>query len=140
MFANLLHTKLTIPPLTEPLINRPTLLAQLAASHRHKLTLITAPAGYGKTTLLAHWLAHAPEQPNDLRCAWLSLDAADDNSSRFCAYLLAALQTISPTLGHSAEPLLQSSQDPPPTAIITTLLNDLHQQQNSLTLILDDYH
>ncbi|MCB8943698.1 MAG: hypothetical protein H6658_08075 [Ardenticatenaceae bacterium] len=140
MFANLLHTKLTIPPLTEPLINRPTLLAQLAASRHHKLTLITAPAGYGKTTLLAHWLAHAPEQPNDLRCAWLSLDAADDNSSRFCAYLLAALQTISPTLGHSAEPLLQSSQDPPPTAIITTLLNDLHQQQNSLTLILDDYH
>ena len=170
VFDNLLQTKLTIPPVSDSLVARPSLAARLAISVGHKLTLITAPAGYGKTTLLATWLTglratidggevavnrhkHSEEANRQCRTAtlsappvvnrkyaWLSLDPADDNPGRFCVYLLAALQTISPDIGRSAEPLLQGRRDPPPVAVMTALLNDLVAYGGSVTLVIDDYH
>ena len=140
MFANLLQTKLTIPPISDPIVTRPFLLSQLTANNQQKLTLITAPAGYGKTTLLATWLTNAQLQNKNRQFTWLSLDPSDNNPSRFCTYLLAAMQTISSSIGRSAEPLLQSNQEPSPVDIITILLNDLHAYDGSVTLIMDDYH
>jgi LuxR family maltose regulon positive regulatory protein len=154
VFDNLLQTKLTIPPVSASLVTRPSPAARLAAAAGNKLTLITAPAGYGKTTLLATWLSdlhseeatrHSPlvtrHSPLATRqSAWLSLDPADDNPGRFCAYLLAALQTISPDIGRSAEPLLQGRQEPPPIAVMTALLNDLVAYDGSISLVIDDYH
>lgn len=139
----------------EPVVARPILTDRLNASTHHKLTLVTAPAGYGKTTVLAIWLSalrlkdgkdqskitgHDDFTPPRRQFAWLSLDATDDNPGRFCTYLLAAFQTVWPTLGKSAEPLLQSTQDPPPVTIMTALLNDLHNHKGAMTLVIDDYH
>ena len=144
MAASILATKLYIPPPRPNTVPRPRLLAQLDQSHHHKLTLISAPAGCGKTTLLSSWLAQSkiqnPKSPIQNPIAWLSLDEADNDPVRFLTYVVAALQTISPAIGQQLAGLLQSPQPPPPSAVLTSLLNDLTAVPHPFLLILDDYH
>ena len=102
--------------------------------HR-KLTLISAPAGFGKTTLVSEWIAGG-ERP----FAWLSLDKGDSDPQRFLTYLVAALRTIVPGLGESVLALLQSPQPPPTESVLTLLLNDIVAAPDNFILILDDYH
>jgi LuxR family maltose regulon positive regulatory protein len=133
----LLKTKLYIPPARSELVSRPRLLERLDAGLRRKLTLISAPAGFGKTTLLSAWVSQS-----QLRAAWLSLDEGDNDPARFLTYCIAALQTIEPGLGQTALALLQASpaQPPPVEAILTPLINDIADLPEPVILILDDYH
>lgn len=134
MSTPLLTTKLYMPPPRPKLVARPRLHRRLDASLHHKLTLISAPAGFGKTTLLSTWLAERA-QP----AAWLSLDKEENDPAHFLRYLIAALQTVVPELGARALASLQSPQ-PPSTAILTTILNEIAALPERLLLILDDYH
>ncbi len=114
---------------------RQGLLARLSDGLARKLTLVAAPAGYGKTTLVSAWVAAV-----DLPAAWLSLDADDRDPVRFLSYVLAALQTVRPTLGRNLLTALQSPQPPPLEALLTDLLNALAALPERLILVLDDYH
>jgi LuxR family transcriptional regulator, maltose regulon positive regulatory protein len=135
MTTPLLRTKLYIPPPRPNIVPRPRLLAQLNANLPHKLTLISAAAGCGKTTLLSSWVATI-QTP----VAWLSLDEGDNDPARFLTYLVSALQTIVPSTGQSVLGLLQSPQPPPPETILTALLNELAAVPHPFILVLDDYH
>lgn len=131
----ILATKLSIPPLRPQVVNRPRLLNRLNEGLRHRLTLISASAGFGKTTLICQWLKHV-ERP----VACLSLDKEDNDPIRFLTALAATLQTIAPSLCEETLRALQSPQPPPLNAILITLLNDLTAIQDPLVLVLDDYH
>jgi len=103
--------------------------------------LISAPAGFGKTTLLTEWLAAGPAAPADERlAAWLSLDRADNDPASFWTYVIAALQTVAPGIGESALTLLQAPPPPPIETVLTALLNDLGAITGDIVLVLDDYH
>src|SRR4029079_14886620 len=130
----ILTTKLYIPPPRPDVVPRSRLIARLNAGLHRKLTLISAPAGFGKTTLVSAWLADCGRP-----VAWLSLDEGDNDPTRFLTYLVAALQTIAPTIGAEVGGLLQPSQ-PPIEAILTALLNDITTLPDKLILVLDDYH
>ncbi|TAK26907.1 MAG: hypothetical protein EPO21_24540 [Chloroflexota bacterium] len=131
----LLATKLS-PPLTRPeLVARPRLFEWLLKGLQGKLTVLSAPAGFGKTTLLGQWSLHF-EYP----VAWVSLDPADNDPIRFWAYLIAALQTIHPGLGDTALTLLRSSQRSHPQSFLTVLVNEVAAVPDEIVLILDDYH
>jgi ATP/maltotriose-dependent transcriptional regulator MalT len=99
------------------------------------MTLISAPAGFGKTTLVSEWIAGC-ERP----AAWLSLDEGDNDPSRFLTYFISALQSISRDLGAGMLSVLQSPQPPPIESILTTLLNEITALPNNFILVLDDYH
>src|SRR5215211_7671466 len=116
MSTPILATKLYIPPPRPKVVLRPCLIERLNEGLHRKLTLISAPAGFGKTTLLSEWLAGC-ERP----AAWLSLDEGDNDPTRFLSYLVAALQTIAPNIGEGVLGALQSPQ-PPPESILTALL------------------
>jgi LuxR family maltose regulon positive regulatory protein len=133
----LLETKLYIPRLRRGMVARPGLSKRLSRGAESKLTLISAPAGFGKTTLLAEWLASAPA--GERSAAWLSLDQADDQPVSFWTYLITALQTVAPGVGASALSLLQEPQ-PPIEAVLATLLNELSAVPHDIVLVLDDYH
>src|SRR5262245_25257252 len=135
MSTPILTTKLYIPPPRPNAVLRPRLIERLYEGLHGKLTLISAPAGFGKTTLVSTWIADCGRP-----VAWLSLDEADSEPTRFLAYLIAALQTIAPTIGAGGMAVLQSPQPPPPEAILTTLLNDITAVSNTFILVLDDYH
>src|SRR5450755_2149932 len=110
----ILATKLYIPPLRPHMVTRPRLLERLNEGLHRNLTLIAAPAGFGKTTLVSEWVAFI-ERPT----AWLSLDEGENDPTRFLTYLVAAFQTIAPTIGEGVLGVLQSPQPPPPEAILT---------------------
>ena len=133
----LLLTKLYAPPPRPNLVLRPRLVQRLneGLSGGRKLTLISAPAGFGKTTLVSEWLAD-----NESPVAWLSLDEGDNDPTRFLTYLVAALQTISANIGAGALAVLQSSQPPSSESILTALLNEITTIPENFLLILDDYH
>jgi LuxR family maltose regulon positive regulatory protein len=135
MSMPILTTKLYIPPPRPNLVSRPRLIARLNAGLRHKLTLVSAAAGFGKTTLVAEWLAEC-RRP----AAWLSLDDEDNDPIRVLTYLVAALRTLAPTLGAGVLGMLQSPQPPPITSTLTTLLNDIAALPDPFVLVLDDYH
>src|SRR5437016_1329516 len=120
MTTPILATKLFVPPRRPNAVLRARLTERLNDSLHGKLTLIAAPAGFGKTTLVGEWLASC-ERP----AAWLSLDEGDSDPARFLTYLVAALQTIAAGIGAALLPSLQSPQPPPTEAILTALLNDL---------------
>ena len=122
MASPLLETKLHVPRRRRGLVPRPRLSERLNRGAESALTLVSAPAGFGKTTLLAEWLAAAPADGRS--AAWLSLDQRDNDPAVFWTYLVAALQTAAPGVGASALSLLQSPQ-PPIEAVLATLLNDL---------------
>ncbi|MFM8320872.1 MAG: LuxR C-terminal-related transcriptional regulator [Chloroflexota bacterium] len=137
MPANLLVTKLYTPAPRPGMVPRPRLLEQLNAglAAGHTLTLISASAGFGKTTLLSEWLADCGRP-----AAWLSLDEGDNDPARFVTYLVAALQTMGANIGAGALAVLQSPQPPPLEAMLTPLLNDLTTLTNPFILVLEDYH
>src|SRR5215472_16025726 len=115
-----LATKLYIPPPQPNIVRRPRLIARLNAGLDRKLTLISAPAGFGKTTLLSAWLAGCGRL-----AAWLSLDASDNDPARLLTYLVAAVQTIAPAVGKGVMGALQSTPPPSTEALLVALLNDL---------------
>ncbi|MCA9943601.1 MAG: AAA family ATPase [Anaerolineales bacterium] len=138
----LLQTKLTLPRLRTNPVFRPRLLDQLntavspEGSIQPKLTLITGPAGYGKTTLASQWIAQMARP-----VAWLSLDANDNDEARFLAYLFAAIGTVREEIGEAALARLTSTYLYNDTeAILTALLNDLALGEETAVIVLDDYH
>src|SRR3989440_6633599 len=134
----ILATKLYLPRLRPNVVSRPRLLERLNEGLHRKLTLIAAPAGFGKTTLVSEWVAFI-ERPRT-RTAWLSLDEGENDPARFLAYLVAALQTIAATLGEGVLGALQSPQPPPTEAILMALLNEITTLPDNFVLVLDDYH
>jgi LuxR family maltose regulon positive regulatory protein len=148
---SLLTTKLCIPPRRAELVLRPRLAERLNAGlyqgsvHKddplkqlpfaRRLTLVSAPAGFGKTTLVSEWLGDC-EHPS----AWLSLDEGDNDPSQFFAYFLAALQQVDASIGQAATMMLGAPQPPPPEALLTSLINDVALTPEPFTLVLDDYH
>jgi LuxR family maltose regulon positive regulatory protein len=135
MAAPVLVTKLYVPPARPGAVARPRLVARLDAGLHRTLTLVAAPAGSGKTTLVGAWAAGCGRP-----AAWLSLDAGDADPVRFLTYLVAALRTIAPTLGAGVLAVLQAPQPPPVEAILTALLNELATLPDHVVLVLDDYH
>src|SRR5438132_1778499 len=135
MPTSILATKLYLPRLRPNVVSRPRLLERLNAGLHRKLTLIAAPAGFGKTTLVSEWV-----EGIDRPTAWLWLDVGEKGPTRFLAYLVTALQTIAATLGERVLGVLQSSQPPPPEAILTALLNEITTLPDQFVLVLDDYH
>lgn len=131
----ILTTKLFIPPPRPNAVVRPRLIERLRAGLHGKLSLIAAPAGFGKTTLVSTWLA-ACGRP----VAWVSLDAGDSDPTRFLTYVVAALRTIVPTIGEELFAVLQSPQPPPIDALLPTLLNEIAALPQPMILVLDDYH
>jgi LuxR family maltose regulon positive regulatory protein len=133
--TQLLVTKLFMPPVRDSLVERPELLRQLDSTYDVRLTLVTAPAGYGKSTLVTSWLARK-NRPR----AWISLDEQDNIPLQFLSYLVGALERIESGVCSTARPLL-SSQDPPADKfILTCLINDLAALDETFLLLLDDYH
>jgi len=131
----ILATKLYIPPPRPKAVLRTRLIERLNEGIHRKLTLISAPAGFGKTTLLSEWIVRSERQT-----AWLSLDEGDSNPTRFLTYLVAALQTIAPHIGEGMLGVLQSPQPPPVESLLTTLVNEITNIPDSFVLVLDDYH
>lgn len=134
---NLLATKLYIPPARKNLVPRLRLIQTLndAWQQDKKLTLVSASAGYGKTTLVIEWLRGCQS-----KFAWLSLDKTDNDPARFMAYLIAALQMVDKSLGEGTRAMLQSPQPLPPEVVLTTLVNEIAAVPVPFILVLDDYH
>jgi len=133
----ILATKLYIPPLRSKIVLRPHLIERLneGLSSGCKLTLISASAGFGKTTLVSEWVASCG-QP----VAWLSLDERDNDPARFISYLVKALQTIQTGIGEGLLAALQSPQPLQIETILITLLNEISTIPENFLLVLDDYH
>ncbi|HNE02951.1 MAG TPA: hypothetical protein PLT08_00420, partial [Anaerolineales bacterium] len=113
-------TKLRIPPLRTKVVIRQRLLERLKEGLSRTLTLVSAPAGFGKTTLLSEWLGEV-----NLKIAWLSLDDGDQDITRFITYLISALQIIDPSIGESVLGALKSHQPPAVDTLLIALLNDI---------------
>ncbi len=137
----LLETKFYVPRPRRGLVPRPRLSERLDRGAASKLMLVSASAGFGKTTLLTEWLAAGPAAPADERLvAWLSLDRADNDPASFWAYVIAALQTVASGVGERALAHLHAPQRPPIETVLTALLNDLGAIAAGIVLVLDDYH
>ncbi len=130
----ILKTKLYVPSAPASRVERIDLVGKLRQAEQCSLTLISAPAGFGKTTLLAEWIAQCP-----LPVAWLSVDDGDNDLYRFLTYLIAALETICDGVGAEAKHLMQSPQPVPWLAILACLINDLEKVAEPYALVLDDY-
>ncbi|WP_169083371.1 LuxR C-terminal-related transcriptional regulator [Paenibacillus sp. PL91] len=135
MSTPIISTKLYIPPPRPNAVFRPRLFERLNEGLSRRLTLISASAGYGKTTLVSEWLVGC-ERP----FAWLSLDEGDNDPIRFLSYLIAALQKIAANIGESVFGMLHSPHGPPIESILTTLINQLTAIPDHFILVLDDYH
>ena len=146
METPLLQTKLYIPPIRPNLVSRPRLTERLTAGLHRKLTLVSAPAGFGKTTLISEWVqamssidAIGGKTP-PIAVAWLSLDKNDSNPTRFLSYLIAALRTVKADMAKGMLGLLQSPQPIPTEPILATIINEISDLSNHIILVLDDYH
>jgi LuxR family transcriptional regulator, maltose regulon positive regulatory protein len=133
-----LTTKLSIPPARSDSVPRPHLIDRLNGMMQRKLTLLSAPAGFGKTTLLSMWCAVAAR--GDQHIGWVSLDASDNEPTRFWSYVIAALVMASSGLEENILTLLRSPQPPPIESILVTVINKLTPIPHKIALILDDYH
>jgi len=131
----LIQTKLHRPRAAGDLIERTHLLERLDTRHHRPLTLVSAPAGYGKTTLVGQWLDQIPYQ-----AAWLSLDENDNDRLNFLGYFIAAIRTLFPEACSTTHNLLTVAQIPPLDYLITTLINELTDLPEEFLLVLDDYH
>jgi ATP/maltotriose-dependent transcriptional regulator MalT len=131
----LIRSKLRLPFTRSALVPRLRLQEQIAQGLRGPLTLIAAPAGFGKTTLVASCIARC-----DLPVAWLSLDERDNQAERFLTYLVAALHGVDYRIGTDATQLVGGMQPAPPEAVLTSLVNDLDALHGKVALVLDDYH
>ncbi|HEX6385310.1 MAG TPA: AAA family ATPase [Anaerolineae bacterium] len=148
MGTELLATKLSIPPQRGEVVPRARLLGRLDQGLEHKLILVSAPAGFGKTTLVAQWT-----RERSFAAGWLALDAGDNDLVRFLNYLSAALQEAIPAIAAEVRPLLQSPHSPPAAEMLTALINQVvaasaprpaagedAAPRPQFVLILDDYH
>jgi LuxR family maltose regulon positive regulatory protein len=153
MSETLLRTKLFVPPLRPNLVPRSQLveLLNLGVQQGHKLTLISAPAGFGKTTLLSEWVSQSDDP-----VAWLSLEEDDNDRVRFLLYFTAAIQTLEPDIGDGVLAALQTPRPPSTEALLTTLINQISatagdaieeeeptsidHSDRIIILVLDDYH
>jgi LuxR family maltose regulon positive regulatory protein len=131
----LLATKIGIPRIRPDLLPRSHLISRLEEVTSHDVVLVSTPAGFGKTTLLASW-AKRTERP----LTWLSLDPDDNDPGRFWRSILAAVDRVHPGIGKQALSLLNASAQPTPKAIVTALVNELAAGSDELVLVLDDYH
>ena len=130
-----LATKLHTPVPRTKVILRPRLIERLNEGLGRKLTLVSAPVGFGKTTLVSEWVTGC-----DRPTAWVSLDEGDNEPARFLTLLVAALRTIEESIGGSAVSALESRQPPSTESILTTLINEISALPNKFILVLDDYH
>ncbi len=144
---DILYTKLYIPPTRPDMVPRLRLIERLNNGLHRKLTLISAPAGFGKSTLLSEWVQALRSDPEasknpKLEVAWLSLDEGENDPTRFLAYVIAALKQINrlgADFGKSSMTMLQSPQPPPIETILTSLINELAAVSHKIILVLDDY-
>src|SRR5215207_9282054 len=135
MSIPILATKLYIPLPRTKVVLRSHLIERLNEGLHRKLTLVSAPAGFGKTTLVSEWVAGCGRP-----AAWLSLDERDNDPIRFLTYFVAALRTIAPNMGEGVLGALGSPQPPPTESILTALLNEITTIEDDFVLVLDDYH
>jgi LuxR family maltose regulon positive regulatory protein len=131
----LLTTKLYIPPLRSDLVPRQHLYQYLDEGLTSKLTLIAAPTGFGKSTLVIGWLTEI-----ELPVAWLSIDPGDNDPARFWTYLIAAIQTVHPEIGVEARQIVSAPQLRSTEPVVISLINDVSQLTDDLIVVLDDYH
>ena len=138
----LLITKLHVPPVPPGWLTRPRLTKRLDAALQCRLTVVCAPAGFGKTTLLSEWIAMqgVRSRGSAPATAWLSVDKEDNDPERFWTYFIAALQTVQADLGRRSMELLETGKAPSIRAVLTTLVNDISEARRDFVLILDDYH
>jgi LuxR family maltose regulon positive regulatory protein len=138
MLEQLLTTKLYVPPLRQSRISRPRLLQRLdeGLGQGVRLTLVSGPAGFGKTTLVSEWLASLRTRA---QVAWLSLDENDNDLARFWSYVVAGLQTVHVDVGQVAQAMLHATPPAPIEAVLTALINDAAARLPSCVLVLDDY-
>ena len=140
----LLKTKLHIPHRRPDMVPRSRLIKQLNERFLRKLTLIIAPAGYGKTNLASEWIhslqSETAEATSNYRITWLSLEEADSEPIRFLSYVIAALQQAVPEIGVGALSLFEMAQPPPINTVLNELINDIAGLDFHILLVLDDYH
>src|SRR5579871_1367267 len=130
-----LRTKLFVPPLRTTLVQRQRLIAQLTQPEMPPLTLVSAPAGAGKTTLIREWIEAARPA-----VAWVSLDEGDNDPAHFWMYVIRAIQTVCESAGESLLEALHTPQPLPIESLLTLLINEMATATDRLFLILDDYH
>ena len=137
---SLLETKLyvPVPKSRSSLVARPRLTGRLDPAAERKLTVVIGPAGFGKTTLLAEWIAGRTAPQREI--AWVSLDPTENEPSLFWSYVIRALQKVQPNVGALAISRLRSPQPPPTESVLTDLINDLTAIDSDVVLVLDDYH
>ncbi|MBI9050682.1 MAG: hypothetical protein JEZ00_14770 [Anaerolineaceae bacterium] len=138
--STLLNTKFHIPKIQSGMVLRTQLIDELNSGRSGKLTLVTAPAGFGKTTLVAEWINEQVQKEDHRNVAWLSLDDGDNSLHQFWIYVVGAIQNIVPSLGISCQAGLQASTSAPIETILISLINDLCTYSGFLCLVLDDYH
>ncbi len=128
-------------PLFRPdTVLRPRLMERLDEGMRSRLILVSAPAGFGKTTAVSEWTTGCSRLESGVRAAWLSLDEADSDPARFLAYLVAALQTVAADVGQAVLGMLESPEPPRVESMLTALLNEIATLPHHVVLVLDDYH
>jgi ATP/maltotriose-dependent transcriptional regulator MalT len=133
--TTLLSTKLFVPPIRERLVARPRLAAILSNALGKGFTLISAPAGYGKTTLVSSWLYET-----GISCAWLSLEESDNDPVRFLQYMLTALQAVVPTIRLDLLDMVEGIHPAPFQALMSILINEITRQSGRFVLVMDDFH
>src|SRR5215216_7249155 len=134
----LVTTKVRVPRTRPELVPRPRLREALVRNEGRRLTLVSAPAGFGKTTLLSEWLEDRSGDGRSI--AWLSLEEADNDPARFLAYLVRALQSVEEGIGEGVLVSLRSPEPPPVEAVVGALINDLAEVPQEIAVVLDDYH
>jgi LuxR family maltose regulon positive regulatory protein len=135
MITNLLASKFYFPPHRPDLVPRPGLLEKLDAGLRGKLTLVSAPAGFGKTTVVSEWLRYCGRP-----ATWLSVDKHDNDLSRFLIYLIAALQRINAEIGVDVQAALEETLSPHFDILLTRLISEIEKFPDKSIIVLDDYH
>jgi LuxR family maltose regulon positive regulatory protein len=134
----LLTTKLHAPRTRPNLVERSRLRQGLDRTEGRRLTLVSAPAGFGKTTLLSEWVTEGSEGERSV--AWVSLDGSDNDPARFLAYLVSALQSVEAGIGEGVLASVRSPEPPPVEAVMGALINELVEVPHEITVVLDDYH
>lgn len=133
--SSVLTTKFYTPSIRPNLVARPRLIERMNIAEHVKLTLVSAPAGYGKSTLAGEWV-----NQKGIPAAWLTLDKNDNNLNRLITYIIAAIRTVFPDFGEMTLAALQMDQPLAPNTILTSLINEINRTSNQLMLVLDDYH
>lgn len=132
---SIVPSKVQIPPLRSSLVNRDTLLQKLEPADHHKLTIVMAPAGFGKSTLVQSWV-----YGRKVRAAWLSLELDDNDPVRFWLHVMTAFQEVIPELGKQTIDSIHDSASQDMKSVVTSLINELSTTQHTKVLVLDDYH